>query len=370
MQALLPPLSVYERDQLKRSIDQSGVQMPILCLPDGRIIDGHHRFSLAGMDVPKQITDLPEDEALTLGLALNLARRHLSPEQVAEVHDNLRKNKELRKSVAMQARAMGKTQAEAAALVGVAQPTLAAWESESNISSDNAFIPDVRVSVPRSEYGAIYERHEAGETNAQIAADYKITQQRVGQIARLVEARDDIPTTMADVPLPDRKYRCIVIDPPWPMQKIEREVHPSQGRALDYPIMSLEAITALPIADLAYQDGCHIYLWVTQRFLPDGLHLFDAWDAKYQCLMTWVKPGGFTPFSWMYNTEHVIFGRIGNLPLERLGLKLSFEAPTTRHSAKPDVFYERAIQASPGPRLEMFARVPRSGFDVWGNEVV
>jgi N6-adenosine-specific RNA methylase IME4 len=116
-------------------------------------------------------------------------------------------------------------------------------------------------------------------------------------------------------------------------------------------------------------DGCHVYLWVTQKYLPAGLDLFRAWGVTYQCLLTWVKPTGMTPYSWMYNTEHVIYGHVGNLKLERLGLKLSFDAPVVRHSQKPDVFYERVLQASPGPRLEMFSRQPRDGFTAWGAEV-
>ncbi|MCA1572508.1 MAG: methyltransferase [Chloroflexi bacterium] len=168
---------------------------------------------------------------------------------------------------------------------------------------------------------------------------------------------------------PVGQYRCIVIDPPWPMDKIEREVRPNQGPVLDYPTMSLEEIAGLPIGLLAYGDGCHVYLWVTHRFLPDGLRLFDAWGVRYQCTMTWVKNVGITPYSWMYDTEHVLFGRVGNLQLDQLGLRLSFGAPVTRHSAKPDAFYERVVAASPGPRLEMFARAEREGFEAWGNEV-
>lgn len=168
---------------------------------------------------------------------------------------------------------------------------------------------------------------------------------------------------------PTGQYRAIVIDPPWPMEKIEREVRPNQGPMLDYPTMSLEAIEKLPVGGLAYPDGCHVYLWVTHRFLPDGLRLFDAWGVRYQCTMTWVKNVGITPYSWMYDTEHVLFGRVGSLQLDQLGLRLSFSAPVTRHSAKPDVFYERVVAASPGPRLEMFARTAREGFKPWGNEV-
>ncbi len=171
-------------------------------------------------------------------------------------------------------------------------------------------------------------------------------------------------------PLPDGRYRCIVIDPPWPVKKIEREVRPNQSENLDYPTMSLERISALPIGDLAALDGCHLYLWTTQKYLPDALDIIESWGFSYQCLMTWRKNVGITPFSWMYDTEHVVFARLGNLPLERLGLRLSFDAPVTKHSEKPNVFFdERVILVSPEPRIEMFARKERTGFTVWGNEV-
>jgi N6-adenosine-specific RNA methylase IME4 len=187
--------------------------------------------------------------------------------------------------------------------------------------------------------------------------------------ALILQARQRTPEPAITPPLPQGQYRCIVIDPPWPVKKIEREERPNQGLALDYPTMTLEEIAALPVKDFAYQDGCHLYLWVTQKYLPEGLRLMEAWGFRYQCVMTWVKPTGITPYSWMYNTEHILFGRVGNLPLAKLGIKLSLDAPVTGHSIKPDVFFDKVIQASPGPRLEMFARRAREGFEVWGNEV-
>lgn len=170
-------------------------------------------------------------------------------------------------------------------------------------------------------------------------------------------------------PLPDSDYRCITIDPPWPIQKITREVRPAQGPAIDYPTMTVEEIEALVGEVVTRQDGCHIYLWTTHRFMPDAFDLFESWGVKYECLMTWVKNVGPTPFSWMYDTEHVLFGRRGSLALEQKGLRLSFQAPTTGHSSKPPVFYERVADASPGPRLAMFERAERPDFEVWGDEV-
>ncbi len=167
---------------------------------------------------------------------------------------------------------------------------------------------------------------------------------------------------------PEGQYATVVIDPPWPVEKILRDVRPQQGPALDYPVMQLDEIEALPVPALA-GDGCHVYLWVTHRFLPAGLELFDAWGVSYECLMTWVKNVGMTPFSWMYDTEHVLFGRVGQLEVVQKGQRLSFSESVQGHSVKPDVFYERVLAASPEPRLEMFARRTRAGFEPWGNEV-
>jgi N6-adenosine-specific RNA methylase IME4/DNA-binding XRE family transcriptional regulator len=352
---LIPPLSAAERKRLLASLLKQHVDIPVITMADGRIIDGHHRWELAPDKCRIEILDIGEAEAFDLAVQLNIARRNLSPEQLQPLIGFLR--------------GQGKTQAAVAEAVGVSQKTVSNVENTSDSKNTNACI-DQRVSVPKQAYSAIAERVRSGEPQAQIAADHHITQQRVSQIATLVESRANVPDPVTgEVPMPDQKFRCIVIDPPWPMQKIEREKYPNQSQTLDYPVMSLDEISSLPIGELADPAGCHLYLWVTQKFLPSGFCLFDNWGVKYQCLLTWVKPSGFTPFSWMYNTEHVLFGRIGSLPLDKLGLKLSFDAPVTRHSAKPDVFYDRVIQASPGPRLEMFSRQRRDGFTCWGNEV-
>lgn len=183
-------------------------------------------------------------------------------------------------------------------------------------------------------------------------------QEAIKQVSRMEQALGEA-----------RKYRCVVIDPPWPIQKIERDARPMQGQNLDYAIMTIEEIAGVPVLEQADPDGCHFYLWVTHKFLPAGLQLFERWGIRYQCVMTWVKPVGFTPFSWMYSTEHVLFGRIGSLDLLRMGLRLDFTGKVREHSRKPDEFFDLVAQASPGPRLEMFARQAREGFDAWGNEV-
>jgi N6-adenosine-specific RNA methylase IME4 len=185
-------------------------------------------------------------------------------------------------------------------------------------------------------------------------------------------ARQNKPDSVDDpIPPKDGTFRAIVIDPPWPIKKIERDERPNQGVELDYPTLTLEQIadeSIVPVRTHA-DDDCHLYLWVTHKFLPAGLELMEKWGFRYQCVMTWRKNVGITPFSWMYDTEHVLFGTRGNLPLERKGIRLSFEAKVQGHSVKPDVFYERVTEATPGPRIEMFARRKRDGFEAWGNEI-
>lgn len=161
------------------------------------------------------------------------------------------------------------------------------------------------------------------------------------------------------------EYRTIVIDPPWPMEKILRDCRPNQSD-FDYPTMTIEEIKAykLPI----HPEGCHVYLWTTQKFLPIAFAVFEAWGIKYECLLTWAKNVGFTPFSWMYSTEHCLFGRYANLPLLKLGKRLDFQAKVREHSRKPQEFYDLIREVSPEPRIDIFSREKHKGFEQYGNE--
>lgn len=170
------------------------------------------------------------------------------------------------------------------------------------------------------------------------------------------------------LPLPSTKYRTIVIDPPWPMEKILRGERWRQGKYLDYPVMSIEEIKGFPIRDLFADNGCHIYLWTTHKFLPVALEVFEEWGINYECLLTWVKNVGFTPYSWMYSTEHCLFGKVGNLPLVKRGERVDFFAPVREHSRKPDEFYNLVREVSPEPRIDVFSREKREGFDQYGDE--
>ncbi len=178
------------------------------------------------------------------------------------------------------------------------------------------------------------------------------------------ERNEQLKTKGVDLP-PDT-YACLVVDPPWPMQKIERDLYPNQV-GFEYPTMDEEELKDFQLPALA-ADSCHLYLWTTQKHLPFAIRLAEHWGFKYQCLMTWVKNVGFTPYSWMYSTEHVLFCTKGNLPLLRQGMRLDFSAKRREHSRKPDEFYDLVREASPEPRLDVFSREQRDGFKQYGNE--
>lgn len=351
---IFPLLQGGDFEALKRDIQENGLLEPIWLHPDGRIIDGRNRYlacEQTGIEPKFEIWD-GKGSLLSFVLSLNLHRRHLESSQRAavavEILPILEEEKEQeRRSKISHYQQTGET-------VEIFPPSKSRDEAADLLNTNGRYVQDAKRL--KLEAPLLFEQVKAG--------DLSIPQ------AKQEIARQRIPEPAITPELPQGKYRCIVIDPPWPMKKIEREERPNQGIELDYPTMSLEEIEALPIPDLSDEEGCHLYLWVTQKFLPAGLQLVEKWGFRYQCLMTWRKNVGITPFSWMYDTEHVIFARRGNLPLQRLGLRLSFDAPVSEHSAKPDVFFEeRVAPASPEPRLEMFARKDREGFTVYGNEV-
>ena len=167
-----------------------------------------------------------------------------------------------------------------------------------------------------------------------------------------------------------KKYQIIYADPPWRQGMSGKYRNYNLKDKLDYPTMTWQEISNLNVGKIA-EVGCHLWLWTTNEFLHAGFHVMDAWGFKYLAPITWVKPSGIG--NWFVpRTQTLLFGYKEKciFPLGRYKpTVLSTPSNPKRHSQKPDEFYDLIESISPTPRLELFARRKREGWDCWGNEV-
>lgn len=167
-------------------------------------------------------------------------------------------------------------------------------------------------------------------------------------------------------------YCTIVADPPWEYDEgFVRGTSRGVGRhdiPLPYSSMSVEEIAALPVRDLVGPDGAFLWLWTTNKYLPDAFDVIGAWGFRYRQTIVWRK-GDASPFVRAVapnSAEYLLVARRG--PVKRIGTAPSsvIDAVRGAHSVKPDVFLDLIEQVSPGPYVELFARAPRLGWDSWG----
>ena len=177
------------------------------------------------------------------------------------------------------------------------------------------------------------------------------------------------------------KYRVIVVDPPWNQGKTgKRESRPNQTTTLDYPTLSKDELVKLPIGEWAAKEQSFLWLWTTnskdretgEPILKMAFELMDRWGFTFYTIITWNKRTGPCPFGpYQIITEHVLFGYRGKAVFNKncLGkLQTCFTETSTIHSAKPDSFYQQLIEYFEGPRLDVFSRQVRNGYDGWGNQ--
>ena len=176
-----------------------------------------------------------------------------------------------------------------------------------------------------------------------------------------------------------KKYKTIVIDPPWKYGKwgtgssksVFSDKHNKNAEPLPYNYMSIEEIKQLPLNALA-DENCELYLWTTQKYLPKAFDVLSAWGFKYCQTLTWCKKPMGKGQGGVYcpTNEFLILGRKGRMPkVDRIDTTWFEVKRTGKHSKKPEFFQDLIETVSNKDRLEMFARRKRAGWDVFGNEV-
>jgi len=174
-----------------------------------------------------------------------------------------------------------------------------------------------------------------------------------------------------------RKFSTILADPPWRFENRTGKMAPEHRRLNRYETMTLDDICGLPVEGLA-ADPAHLYMWVPNALLPDGLRVMEAWGFTYKSNLIWHKvrkdggsDGRGVGFYFRNVTEIILFGVRGKnartLAPGRRQVNM-IETRKREHSRKPDEQYELIEACSPGPRLELFARGERPKWSVWGNQ--
>jgi N6-adenosine-specific RNA methylase IME4 len=175
----------------------------------------------------------------------------------------------------------------------------------------------------------------------------------------------------------DRKFATIVADPPWQFQNRTGKVAPEHKRLNRYGTMKLQDIKDIPV-QIAASDTAHLYLWVPNALLQEGLEVMKAWGFTYKSNIIWYKirkdggpDGRGVGFYFRNVTEILLFGTKGKKARTLQPGRSQPNIIATRkreHSRKPDEQYELYESCSNGPYLELFARGNRTNWTCWGNQ--
>lgn len=389
---IFPLMAEDKLQDLAEDIRATGLRMPIVLHPDGRILDGRNRYRaclLVGIEPSFETWD-------GVGLAsdfvwsLNGPRRHLdggalaiAAGRYAIAREDEARERQIAagtanltgKSVSIDTDlGFGRSREKASEKFGVSEPTVA---RAMKVLSDGT--PelvqavergDVAVStaaviaeVPKEQQRQIVARGEKEilEAAKQIRAQ-KLEDRRQERVEKLAEI------SKASAPLEsERKYPLIYADPPWRYEHVETE-----SRAIEnqYPTMALDEICALPLADVTTDDAI-LFMWATSPKLSEAMRVVEAWGFNYRTCMVWVKEQIGMGYYARQQHELLLIATKGQPPVPAPSDRPAsvVRAPRTEHSAKPVEFYEVIERMYPTlPRLELFCRSPRDGWAVWGNQ--
>lgn len=179
------------------------------------------------------------------------------------------------------------------------------------------------------------------------------------------------------VTVKNRSYGTILADPPWQFTNRTGKMAPEHKRLSRYQTLTLQQIKEIPVALVAAEKS-HLYLWVPNALLNEGLQVMEAWGFEYKSNIVWHKirkdggpDGRGVGFYFRNTTELVLFGVRGRLRTLAPGRRQVNIIKTMKreHSRKPDELYDVIEACSPGPYLELFARGKRQDWYQWGNQV-
>ncbi len=367
---LLPPLTAEEYASLERSIIEHGVLVPVEYDEAGEIIDGHHRVaiceSLGLADWPRFVRKgLSEQTKRKLSRELNISRRHLTTQQKQAVIAD-----QLRDTPSISSRAI-------AAMLGVDHKTVA---SVRHRLVDGGEIPHhdevegrdgVRQPARRTIKTAFVPEPENKREYLAGARQMRAETQKLRHTVRLAHMEMTAARGAATAGAVGRKYPVLYADPPWKFGVRSELTGREKSAENHYPTLTTDEIIELLAGLDCAADAAVLFLWATNPMLRDGLRVLAGLGFEYVHHWIWDKEVSGTGYWGRDRHELLLIGRKGDVaaPLPGSQPETVYRERKGRHSAKPDWFAATIERLYPGvPKLELFARAARPGWDAWGFE--
>jgi N6-adenosine-specific RNA methylase IME4/ParB-like chromosome segregation protein Spo0J len=355
---LFPMMEGDEFNALVESIKSQGLRESVWLTKDKQLLDGRNRVRACHTaGVEPTFREYSGNDPVAFVMALNMERRHLTVGQRALVALRL----------------VPMYEAEAAKRQGVRSDLM-----PGDFCADLHKSSEERRSTQRAGTAAKVSGRAVAQAKrvAENAPDL-IPKIESGELAldkaerevrRRVNAEEAQRLKQEPMPLPTGQYAVIELDPPWSYEEQNLGAPGNRNAEDKYATMTLQEIADLPIADLA-AENCHLYLWTTANHLRHSWELLEGWGFQYRSILVWHKSRIGMGHYYRNQAEFVLFGVKGRLPLlahDKPNV-FAWEAPRV-HSIKPDGFYELVEECSPSPRIRLFARAQREGWESWGNQ--
>lgn len=342
---LFPMMSDAELNTLIDDMKSNGYDQssPIITY-QGMILDGRNRYRAAAeASVSPSIEEYKGNDPLAFVIRHNLNRRHLNESQRAVVASRL----------------ANMTREDVVKAGGYARQQTANLQSAGKVSQDRAaemlnVSPRSVATIKAVERAApeLIEKIERGEMSAHRA---------------MREVKQNEYKNRPAASIPDNKYRVIYADPPW---KYGNTMPDNFGEQADhYNLLSVSEIAALPIKELA-EDNAVLFLWVTSPILEEAFEVVNAWGFKYKSSFIWDKVKHVMGHYNSVRHEILLVCVRGSCQPDVKKLFDSvYSEERTEHSVKPNFFRDVIDTIYPnGKRIELFARCPAAGWEVWGND--
>lgn len=370
---VFPLIEGAEFDALVADIKANGLHDPITLL-DGTILDGRNRYrACLNAEVAPRFEEFEGPDPVAFVVSKNVARRHLDESQRAMAAAKIAT---LQRGVNQHASIEAPSQSNAASLLNVSRSGVQRAREVLD-EGDESLVKAVErgtvsvsaaadvASLPKAEQAEIVAKGEKEilEAAKRIRAQKSEArrEERIEKIADISRGNTEMAT--------DRKYPVIYADPPWRYEFAESETRAIENQ---YPTMTLGDIKALPVSGMATDDAI-LFMWATSPKLEEAFEVIRAWGFTYRSSAIWVKNQLGMGYYFRQQHELLLVATRGSMPAPAPAARPRsvLTSDRTEHSAKPAEFAQYIEAMYPTlPRVELFCRSPRDGWNVWGNQAV